>query len=293
MIKPRYPIYIPSRGRYDRCSTAKFFDKDGTDYHLVVEEQEYEKYAEQFGEDKILVLPDSNRGLVFARNWIKQHSIENGYARHWQFDDNIGYTGRRYKGRHITCNSRIACAIVENFVDRYENVAIAGMNYETFVVNGVYYTPFFLNVHVYSASLIMNSIPHQWRGIYNDDTDLCLQILSAGYCTVLFNAFFVDKKRTMTIKGGNTSIYQNDGRLTMARELQKRWPGVVKVIRRFGRPQHYVDWKKFDNKLVLKQGVNLENLQKANEYGLKLKQISQVENDEFYNVICDRLENDK
>jgi hypothetical protein len=32
----------------------------------------------------------------------------------------------------------------------------------------------------------------------------------------------------------------------MARALARVWPGVVTVDRRYGRPQHIVDWKRFD-----------------------------------------------
>lgn len=40
-------------------------------------------------------------------------------------------------------------------------------------------------VHVYSCTLILNSIEQRWRLLYNDDTDLCLQVLAAGWCTIL------------------------------------------------------------------------------------------------------------
>ena len=46
---------------------------------------------------------------------------------------------------------------------------------------------------VYSTLLIDNSLDIRWRGRYNEDTDLCLQALSLGYCTVNFNAFLIVK----------------------------------------------------------------------------------------------------
>ena len=59
--------------------------------------------------------------------------------------------------------------------------------------------------------------------------------------------------RTMTMKGGNMAqLYQGDGRLTMARSLERMWPGVVSINRRFGRPQHVVknSWRNFDTSLI-------------------------------------------
>jgi len=134
--------------------------------------------------------------------------------------------------------------------------------------------PLQINCHVYSCLLILNSLSFRWRGRYNEDTDLCLQILSTGkQCTALLNTFLVEKMRTMTMKGGNaTTLYQGDGRLKMARSLERMWPGVVTVDRRFHRPQHVVNWKKFDTPLKLKPSIDLENLP-TNEYGMSLIQV--------------------
>ncbi len=243
-------------------------------FHLVVEPQEENAYREY--QDRLLLLPENDQGLIFARNWMKAHSIAAGCARHWQLDDNIrGMIGWHGTAR-IRLRSGVGLAAMEDFCDRYENVAVAGPNYGTFAITGTGEkkpVPFALNVHVYSASLILNSLPLIWRSRYNDDTDFCLQALASGWCTVLFHAFLVEKLQTMHVKGGNTPIYQADGRLKMARALERLWPGVVETKRRFHRPQHMVkaDWKKFDTPLRLKPGIDLAALP-PNDYGLKLVQ---------------------
>lgn len=272
---PRYPIYIPSRGRYKYCQTAKFLIRDGVPFRLVVEPYEREKYAIRFREERILVLPFTGKGLIDTRNWIKERSIKEGYERHWQIDDNIADIQRFYRGERLHCRAGVALAATEDFVDRYENIAVAGLNYVMFGIAPK--KPFLLNAHVYSCSLILNSIPHRWRSFYNDDTDLCLQVLADGWCTVLFNAFMIQKKATMEVKGGNTDIYYGDGRLKMARSLERLWPGVVETKRRFNRPQHVIhnSWKKFDTPLKRKPGIDFDNMQ-PNEYGMKLKQLKPI-----------------
>jgi hypothetical protein len=129
----------------------------------------------------------------------------------------------------------------------------------------------------HNCILIQNDVPFRWRGRYNEDTDLCLQVLAAGWCTVLFNAFLAWKMQTMKLKGGNTAeLYKGDGRLRMARSLERAWPYVVETRRRFGRPQHVVRdaWKKFDTPLKLRAGVDLASMA-PNEYGLKLRQVKE------------------
>jgi hypothetical protein len=185
MILPRYPIYIPSKGRhqYDRAYTVRFLRKDGVPFRLVCEPQEREEYTELLGgEDDLLVLPKNNGRLIFARNWIMEHSIAEGHERHWQLDDNMLLMRRPYRRRRIACNSGPAFAAVEDFTDRYENIAISGINYDMFATPDM--PPVRINAHVYSTSLINNAIPHRWRLIYNDDTDMCLQVIADGWCTV-------------------------------------------------------------------------------------------------------------
>src|ERR1019366_7178061 len=252
---PRYPVYVISKGRWGKEGlTARFLQADRTPFTLVVEPQEADQYAASFGRDCLAVLPFSNLGLgsIPARNFCWEHAKAAGHERHWIFDDNIHCLKRRYQGKRIPCDSGYALATCETFVDRYQNIGIAGLNYEMFVINGSRIPPFYLNVHVYSALLILKALPYRWRGRYNEDTDLCLQVLSNGWCTVLFNAFLAFKARTMTMKGGNSAdLYTGDGRLKMARSLERQWPGVVRTERRYDRPQHVVkgSWSGFDTPL--------------------------------------------
>ena len=276
MRMPRYPVYVPTKGRHDNCLTARFLIRDNVPFYLVVEPQEREQYL-KYGEKNILVLPFSNqgKGSIPARNWIKEHATKEGHPRHWQLDDNIRQTYRIHKKKRVPCASGVAFAVVEDFVDRYENVAIAGLEYEMFGVRKMH--PFTLNCRVYSCSLVNNAIPHKWRGQYNEDADLCLQVLADGWCTDLFNAFLCDKQRTMTMGGGNTKdLYQGDGRLKMARSLERVWPHIVTTDRRFQRPQHIVrdSWCSFKTPLIRKKDIDFSKFPKVDDYGMKLKQIN-------------------
>ena len=275
---PKYPVYIPSKGRSDRPLTAKMFDRDGVPFRFVVEPNEVPAYAADWGEERVLVLPENNRGLVYSRNWIKQHAIGEGHERHWQFDDDVWRLRRLHHGRRYPCDSRIALVVAEDFVDRYENVGLCSFNSSFFVpaTQGISlqkWPPFYLNSRCYTNFLMMNSLPYGWRNRYNEDTDMTLQVLAGGWCTILFNVFVMDTPETMEAHGGQmmsaTGSYQGDGRLKMARELERVWPHVVETRRRFKRPQHHIkhDWKKFDTPLVRKAGVEDAP---PDEYGMAL-----------------------
>lgn len=284
--QPRHPVYVLSKGRYERCATAKFLQKDGVDFKLVVETQEKDEYSKRFGIDRVLVLPpeSTGRGAIPVRNWIWQHSIDQGAERHWVLDDNMHQTYRLYKGKRVPCNSRPAFRVCEDFTDRYENIGISGLNYSFAIPWNL--PAYYLNVHVYSFMLIRNDLEYRWRGEWNADTDLCLQVLSGGLCTVLLNAFMTAKGRTMRAKGGNTARYAGDGRLKMARSLERMWPGVVETRRKYGRPQHYIkkNWRSFDTPLIPTKVIKDEG---NDEYGMKIVAVKPVRSSRIKDLMKD------
>lgn len=56
-MSPNYPIYIVSKGRWDTRQTSKALEKINVPYYIIVEQQEYDKYASVIDPSKILVLP--------------------------------------------------------------------------------------------------------------------------------------------------------------------------------------------------------------------------------------------
>lgn len=272
-MNPSYPVYIVSKGRWSSRLTSKHLDLMGVPYMIAVESNEYDNYAAYIDCRKILKLPfhDLGLGSIPARNWVFEHSIKSGASRHWVLDDNISGFCRYNMNQRIPVDSGTIFKCAEDFVDRYENVALAGFQYRCFVGSCRKRPPFILNTRIYSCILIDNSIPYRWRGRYNEDTDLSLRVLKGGYCTVLFNAFLQNKAGTMTMRGGNTdSLYAGDGRRKMAESLVEQHPDVVSVTyKKFGRIQHLVNYAPFKkNKLKRREGIEVQP--GNNEYGMVL-----------------------
>ena len=251
----RHPVYVISKGRWEKPLTVKALKKLGIPHSLVIEPQERKRYAKgikPWSGRQVLVLPFSNlgRGSIPARNWVWEHAAKAGAERHWIMDDNIDGFYRLNKNLKVKVVGENPFTPVEAFTDRYENIGLAGMNYEFFIDRRSEHPAYHLNTRVYSCILINNSLPFRWRGRYNEDTDLSLRVLKSGLCTVLFNAFLCKKAPTMTVKGGNTDeLYRTeegfDGRKVMAESLQRQHPDVVTVTRKWGRWQHQVDYRKF------------------------------------------------
>lgn len=250
-MENKYPVYIISKGRAYNPLTANNFEKAGIDYLIAVEPQEKDEYEKVLGKHRILVLPFSNLGLGSypARNYCWAHSIQNGYKSHWLFDDNIlGWKKWIGGKRKKIDNIKSALLYVENFHNK-SNMNISGFEEPNFVVKPPK-RPFKLNCHVYSAMLIRNDLPYRWRLKYNEDVDLCLQVLHNGGKTASCTYYLANKvETTKKMKGGNQDeLYKGNDpkkKLLKAKMLEKVWPQYAKTVIRFNRYHHYVDWKVF------------------------------------------------
>ena len=271
-MNPKYPVFIPSKGRADSRLTQKALDIIGVPYYVVVEEAEHDEYAAvtDLKRNKILTLPFSNRGLTASRNWISDKADEMGVTRHWQLDDNIRDFYRVNHNRRIRVTDGTMFHAMEMFSDRYENVAISGPNYLVFAPRRAKFPPFYLNTRVYSCSLIRNELGYRHELFFNDDTDICLRVLKDGWATVLFNAFLCQKVATMRVKGGNTGVYQGDGRLQMAQQLADAHPDVTTVSEKWGRYQHHVNYAPFKYNL-LKLRPEIERTEGFDNMGMILE----------------------
>lgn len=283
----KYPIYVVSKGRHDKCYTSRFLTQMEVEHYVVVEPQEFDLYVDNVSSEYATILDldmsykdnydtfddlgdTKSKGPGGARNFCWQHSIEGGHEWHWVMDDNAleGFHYMYYNEK-IKCRSGAIFQACEDFVDRYTNIAIAGMNYSMFCKMSDKTPAFVMNTRIYSFLLIRNSIPYNWRGRYNEDTDLSLRALKDGWCTVQFNAFLAGKCTTQKVKGGNTDeFYSTEGTLPKSQMLEEMHPDVAKVVWKFNRWHHQVDYSSFKQKLILKD--NIERIYENNDYGMKI-----------------------
>jgi hypothetical protein len=287
-MKPQFPLYIPSKGRFEYMITSKALTEMGVFHNIVVEPHEVQKYKDavkQFGLlTNVIELDMSYKskyelcdslglskttGSGPARNFIWDHSIKSGYPWHWIMDDNIKGFLRMNRNVRIQTTSPSFWRAMEDFVLRYKNVAMAGPNYAMFAFGASALPPFITNTRIYSCNLIRNDVPFRWRGRYNEDTIMSLDMLKAGWCTIQFNAFLQQKLRTQTIKGGNTDELYKDGTMDKSRMLVREHPDVAEVKFKFGRWHHHVNYTVFKKQKLIKRN-ELDLKKGVNDYGMKL-----------------------
>ncbi|MCB1711159.1 MAG: hypothetical protein KDH96_01375 [Candidatus Riesia sp.] len=292
MKKNKYPIYIVSKGRAHNMLTPKALDRLGLDYKIIIERQEFQEYSQNIDVSKILILPYSyieeydtcddlglsvSTGPGAARNFAWQHSIDQGYEKHWVLDDNLDDFHRLNRNIKVPVRTGATFRAAEDFTDRYENVLISGFNYYSFCKSTDAVPAFIPNTRIYSCLLIKNNIPYRWRGRYNEDTDLSLRVLKDGFCTIQFNTFLCGKVTTQRMRGGNSKeFYDKEGTYNKSKMLEDLHPDVAKVVYKFNRWHHQVDYRPFaKNKLQLKSDLNIPN--RINNYGMVLTELKETD----------------
>ena len=144
-------------------------EKMNVPYYIIVEKQEFDEYAAVIDPAKILILPieylenydtcddlgsSKGKGPGAARNYAWEHSIGLGAKWHWVMDDNIASFNRLNRNLMVKVESGAVFKAAEDFVNRYENVAIAGFNYDFFAKAKEPLPPYTLNTRIYSCLLI-------------------------------------------------------------------------------------------------------------------------------------------
>lgn len=300
---PTHPFYIPSKGRYNTLITSQSLTDLGIRHYLVVEPQQVELYEAGVFDRKLLatVLPLDmsykdhyelcddlghvrSTGPGSARNFAWDHSISLGHAWHWVMDDNIQGFYRMTRNLRVRVASPSIWRAMEEFVARFSNVAMAGPNYTMFAFGASALPPFITNTRIYSCNLIRNDVPFRWRGRYNEDTILSLDMLKAGWCTVQFNAFLQQKLGTQKIAGGNTAEfyhaegatkntagYTDTGTYAKSKMLVDVHPDCSQMVFKFNRWHHHVDYSRFKN-MPLQRAENVKP--GIDNYGMELVRVN-------------------
>lgn len=264
--KPRYPIYIISKGR-PKCITARALSKLNLDYKIVIEKQEEQEYRKIHNE-KVFVgdFDNYNCSSIPVRNYIDEICTSDSY---WILDDNIEDFNILHKNQKYVSRTGSIFAATEDFVERFNNIGQAGFNYYSFAKKTDCVPPYYINTRIYSC-IFMNKNTNEtikskygqlWRGRYNEDTDLSIRILKENYCTLLMNCFLAGKVTTQRMRGGNTdNVYiDNDNRFIFADSLREQHPDIVNVTKKFKRHHHHVNYKVFKQQLQIKDDYSKKN----------------------------------
>ena len=232
-----HPIYIPSKGRAETCTTPLLLSAP---YYLVVEPQDSDAYIQKWGADRVIVMNENDRGIAYVRNFCKEHSKAQGDQFHWQIDDDIKSFQIRKNNKNIKCDALDVLCPIEEYVRGFSNIGGAGLKHSLFAWSAKNEIDF--NKQICSAGLFNNEVDASWRDGVIEDTDYSMQILTKGFCTVLFNRLIYDPPAVSSNEGGNKASGYYDRYLSLLQGLQSFWKdengnNLFTIVEKKGEPR--------------------------------------------------------
>jgi hypothetical protein len=266
-------IYIISKGR-PQCTTAKVLTKMKYpgEWFIVCgnNDNTIEEYKRNWGKERILTfdwykevkhsnlldnfgVEKMSSGAVPVRNATRKIALDRGDTRHWQFDDD--YVGFYLINKDLKKNHRI----VNGKEFEYWLNKIATYAHDAHLIN----VGFCLGHEAFPSSCkevskrVFNAhnMPTDdsfmpWRGRMNDDLINAMDVFHTGKLEMSFKFLSLVLKPTQKETGGNTDIYQLSGTVRKTAYAVLIDPRAVKLVIKFGRYHHAVEWKLITPKLI-------------------------------------------
>ena len=241
-----FPIYIPSKGR-PKSPTAKLI---GDSAVLVVENQEVEDYRKAFPNAPIIILPESDQGIAYVRNFILTEARRSGAEWFWMIDDDITGFYEVIAKRCVRASGLKVLVGAEKVFSKRTNTAQASLEYQQYAwsssrgysLNGYCDVAVCINT---KRSLMAN---YDESVTLKEDRDFTIQLLSQGYETFRTARFAFSAPKNGTNEGGLKSVYSrlNAETNAVARMISK-WGSELcnNQIKTDGRRDVKINWRKF------------------------------------------------
>lgn len=238
------PIFVATKGRAAACNTLHLL---GDHVFVVVEPQEEEIYRKAFPRHTFLVLPENDRGVTYARNFILNHAREY-HDWFWMLDDDIKQAYFVVDKKNVKAPFGEVLRKAEEVLCSIRGLAVGALEYQQYSWSAK--RPVAMNSYCDVAVLVnIERTTHlQYRDGCKEDRDFVLQALSTGYKSArsTHTSFAVPKNGSN--KGGLHDAYEAGLEKHWSKKMIEMWPGVcVSKIKKDGRPDVKINWKLINN----------------------------------------------
>jgi hypothetical protein len=245
------PIFIPSKGRPVVGFLLKELLATSLEWYYVVEPQEQAAYAALMPVDRLIVLPDNNKGIAFVRNFILDRCRTSGSPWFWMLDDDI--TGfyrvehRRNVRTSITTVLEQAEASIAALSDRF-SVGQYALEYQQYAWSST--KKYRVNSYCDVCVAINTAVKAAYREYVNlkEDRDFTLQVITSGFSSVRVCDLAFSAPKNGSNAGGLKPVYGTPDRESTAnRRMVELWGNTICkiVVKKNGREDVKIDWSRF------------------------------------------------
>lgn len=268
-------IYIISKGR-PQCHTARTLTKmkyPGKWFIVCGNNDEtIDQYRKNWGEDRViefdwyeaikhtdtldnLGFENNPSGAVPVRNATHDISRNAGELRHWQLDDDYNtfacYDPKTGKNKVIKDGRVLQKKMLQIALFAY-NTKIPNAGFTLSTIEAAPDNRYNIARRVFNAHCLPSTddIFVRWRGRLNDDVINAQDILREGKIGMQFRFVSTATTPTQQEKGGLTEFYKQVGTVRKTAYVVLNAPDITKLVIRFGRYHHKVDWKQVVVKII-------------------------------------------
>jgi hypothetical protein len=239
------PIFVTSKGRPE-APTLKLLTEEAIPFSVLVEPQDEKRYEAALGGNKnIVVLPQNDRGLSYARQFALGFVREKREQWYWMVDDDILHFHETGPKKTVATSAAEAFRRAEGHIAA--NLGIIGLEYRQYAWNsrpGQVSRNSYCDVAVLiNATSTANYRPSRYLKV---DRDFTLQVLSAGYGTLRLRDVSFSVAAKGSNKGGLFDTYASGIEERELRDFAAHWPDFVTVCKKLnGKPYTRIDWRIF------------------------------------------------
>lgn len=245
--------YICTKGRAGKSKTIENLLLEKVMFFIVCEPQDQERYGSAYGVNLLLVMPENNKGIAYARNFCLKHAQQMQLKHIWILDDDI-------TALYVREGTKLIRQAYKQILDAAEAVITAG----SYAVGGLEYRQFAWSA---SREIIENTftdccvlIDVEWvkqKGItyreqlpLKSDRDFNMQCIKAGGKTCRVTTHALSAPKNGSNAGGLKEIAYDAGVEKASSELMvSLWGNEIcqLFIKPDGRPDVKINWKNINS----------------------------------------------
>lgn len=244
-------IFVPSKNRLNNATFLNLANEYNIKINVVVENEDYIDYKNKYPLFNFIILPKSNQGITYVRNYIKNYTIQKGIKYFWQIDDDITNFYNRIGTKLIKTNFDALLNAEQLFLEN--DIALGGLEYRQFAWSAT--KNLILNSFCDSCVWIDNTkikdinYRHYVEG--KEDRDFAMQVIKNNYKTARTTIQSFSSPPNGSNKGGLKEIFYDLGKekICVDRMVELWGNNICKpIIKENGRHDIKIIWNEINNK---------------------------------------------
>jgi hypothetical protein len=211
-------------------------------YCFVVEPAEKEIYKATGS--KIMVLPESGQGITYSRDWIMKQMRHMGYKWFWMLDDDIECFGESFDGKTKQTDAGVLEKSWYQF-RFYPPASLYSLELRQFSwsASEIQKDKIAMQCVLFNLENCKN-IDYDIRLKIREDYDLSLQAIFRAKGTLRSGKYFYGIADMKSQPGGMSEWYNEETEMHETWKLCRKWPEIVEPLRKEGRIDVKINWKK-------------------------------------------------